>query len=147
MIGRLLHKCDFERTLAMAPCSRSAHFALHYLYARPSAPMKPARMVAAEKLYTGDAPVGTDSVDNLISGHWLSSVVPKRHARRSVTRNMLRRQVREAMQRHETRLRCGLWLVRLRQPFAVSAFSSADSRTLRLAAAQELDKLLVRACR
>jgi len=146
MIGRLLRKCDFERTLAMPPCSRSAHFAVHYLHARPSAPAEPARMDEAGKLYTSDAPVGTESVDNLISGHWLGSVVPKRHARRSVTRNMLRRQVREAMQRHEARLGCGLWLVRLRQPFAVSAFSSADSRALRLAAAQELDKLLVRVC-
>ncbi len=58
---------------------------------------------------------------------------------------MLRRQVRAAMQRHEGRLPPGLWLVRLRQPFAAAKFKSADSGALREAAAAELDRLLARA--
>ena len=36
MIGRLLRKSDFERVLAVPPCSRSPHFAVHYLCARPT---------------------------------------------------------------------------------------------------------------
>lgn len=87
----------------------------------------------------------TKSVDNLPSYHWLGCVVPKRHAPRSVTRNMLRRQVRAAMLHHEAGLRPGLWLVRLRQPFAASAYASADSKALRGAAAIEIDRLLTRA--
>jgi RNase P protein component len=86
MIGRLLHKSDFERVLAVPPCSRSAHFALHYLQARPGASRKP----AAAMLCTDDAPVSDRPVDNSPGGHWLGCVVPKRHAARSVTRNMLR---------------------------------------------------------
>ena len=78
-------------------------------------------------------------------GHWLGSVVPKRHARRAVTRNMLRRQVRAAMERHVARLRPGLWLVRLRLPFARTTFTAADSKALRTAAADELDRLFARA--
>jgi ribonuclease P protein component len=141
MIGRLLHKPDFERVLAVPPCSRSAHFAVHYLRARPAVSRQP----AVDMLYTGDAPNLTDPVDNLTSGLWLGNVIPKRHAARSVTRNMLRRQVRAAMERHASGLRPGLWLVRLRQPFPKTAYVSADSAALRSAAATELDHLFERA--
>jgi len=67
--------------------------------------------------------------------------VPKRHARRSVTRSMLKRQMRAAAQRHEGGLAQGLWLVRLRQGFPVAQFPSADSDALRAAACTELDRL------
>jgi ribonuclease P protein component len=145
MIGRLMLKHDFGRMLAVPPCSHSAHFALHYLQARPSTPLKFVRKPEAGKLCTGDAPIGAVSVDNHPLGHWLGTVVPKRHARRSVTRNMLRRQVRAAMLRHENHLRHGLWLVRLRQPFATGTYASADSPALRHETASELDRLLARA--
>jgi len=141
MIGRLLHKSDLERVLAVPPCSRSAHFAVHYLQARPGTPGK----LAGAMLCTDDSPVSDRSVDNLPDGHWLGSVIPKRHAARSVTRNMLRRQVRAAMERHVQGLRPGLWLVRLRQPFARKAFVSADSAALRSVASAELDRLFARA--
>ena len=140
MIGRLLHKSDFERLLAVPPCSRSAHFAVHYLQARPGTPGKP----AAAKLCTDAAPVPDDTVDNFPEAYWLGSVVPKRHARLAVTRNMLRRQVRAALERNAGRLRPGLWLVRLRQPFARSTFVSGDSLALRAAASTELDRLFAR---
>jgi ribonuclease P protein component len=78
---------------------------------------------------------------------WWGCVIPKRHARRAVSRNMLRRQIRAAVQRHEVELDPGLWLVRLRQPFATKTFVSADSPALRRAAATELDQLLMRAGR
>lgn len=68
--------------------------------------------------------------------------MPKRHARRSVTRSLLKRQVRGAFQRAENHLPAGLWLVRLRQPFAVKQFPSAASGALSLAARRELDELL-----
>jgi ribonuclease P protein component len=142
MIGRLLRKPDFERVLAVPPCSRSAHFAVHYLHARPSVPSRPGSHI----LSTGDALNLTRPVDNLPSAHWLGNVVPKRHAPRSVTRNMLRRQVRAAMERRVARLQPGLWLVRLRQPFPKAAFASADSAALRMAAAAELDRLFERVC-
>jgi ribonuclease P protein component len=141
MIGRLLRKSDFERVLAVPPCSRSAHFAVHYLHARPSVKAKP----KVDTLSTGDAPNLTDPVDNLPSAHWLGNVIPKRHAARSVTRSMLRRQVRAAMEKHLSQLRPGLWLVRLRQPFDKTAFVSADSAAQRSAAAAELDRLFERA--
>ena len=86
-------------------------------------------------------------VDDLPEGHWLGAVIPKRHARRSVTRSLLKRQIRSAVQRHAGRLPPGLWLVRLRAPFAVQQFPSAASEALRRAAHDELDLLLDRAGR
>jgi ribonuclease P protein component len=71
-------------------------------------------------------------------------VVPKRHARRAVTRSLLKRQVRGAFERHETGLPQGLWLVRLRQAFAVAEFPSARSTALQVAARTELDQLFTR---
>jgi len=141
MIGRLLHKSDFERLLAVPPSLRSAHFAVHYLYARPNTLGSAGR----RELCTSDAPDGMQSVDNFPSGWWLGTIMPKRHVPRAVTRNMLRRQVRAAMQRHRLRLQQGLWLVRLRQPFSRSGFVSADSAALRRVAADELDRLFQRA--
>lgn len=69
-------------------------------------------------------------------------VVPKRHARRAVTRNLLRRVARAALQRHAGALAPGLWVVRLRSPFDVQAFRSAASGALRTAMQCELDALL-----
>jgi ribonuclease P protein component len=141
MIGRLLHKSDFERVLAVPPCSRSAHFAVHYLQACPGTPSQ----AGVDTLSTDHAPNSQEAVDNPPSMQWLGQVIPKRHAPRSVTRNMLRRQVRAAMERHAPRLRPGLWLVRMRQPFPKAGFVSADSAALRQAAAVELDRLFQRA--
>jgi len=71
-------------------------------------------------------------------------VIPKRHARRAVTRNLLRRQIRAAVGRREAQLAHGLWLVRLRAPFDARQFRSAGSRALEVAARAELEGLLAR---
>ena len=71
--------------------------------------------------------------------------MPKRHARSAVTRSLLKRQVRSAFERHATGQAAGLWLVRLRQPFAKADFVSARSEALAAAARGELDGLLLQA--
>ena len=77
-------------------------------------------------------------------GLWLGSVVPKRHAKRSVTRNLLKRQIRAAVGRHAAEMPQGLWVVRLRAPFDKQQFPSAASAALRRAAREELDAMLAR---
>ena len=79
-----------------------------------------------------------------MTGCWLGCVVPKRHAKRAVTRNLLKRQVRSAFQGLGARLPAGLWLVRLRAPFPKQEFISARSPLLAAAARAELDSLLAR---
>lgn len=74
--------------------------------------------------------------------HRLGVVVPKRHARRSVTRTLLKRQMRAAVERHAAMLPAGWWVLRLKAPFDRSVFSSAASDSLRASSRQELDRLL-----
>jgi len=76
---------------------------------------------------------------------WLGTVVPKRHAKRSVTRTLLKRQIRSAVTGRVDALAHGLWVVRLRAPFDRAQFVSAASDKLRRAAREELDQLLVSA--
>ena len=73
---------------------------------------------------------------------WVGAVVPKRHARRAVTRSLIKRQIYAAAERHRHRMAPGLWIVRLRSPFDRAEFKSAASRALLQRARAELDDLL-----
>ena len=86
-------------------------------------------------------------MDESAADLWLGCVVPKRHARRAVTRNLVKRQVRAVFQELAGTMPGGSWLVRLRQPFAVAQFPSAASPALRLAVREELQELLARCAR
>lgn len=147
MIGRIVASVDFERVLGTPACARSTHFAVHHLAGRPTPPARPKRATAG-KLSTGQAPEADTSVDDSpgpAQGLWLGAVVPKRHARRSVTRTLLKRQIRLRMTAHHGVLAPGLWVVRLRAPFDRAAFPSAASLALGRAAGAELDAVFGRA--
>ena len=76
---------------------------------------------------------------------WLGTVVPKRHAKRAVTRNLLKRQMRAVVQHAAAGLPPGLWVLRLKAPFDKQQFPSAASAPLRALARSELCTLLQRA--
>jgi ribonuclease P protein component len=78
-------------------------------------------------------------------GHWLGLVVPKKHARRSVTRTLLKRQMRTLMQAQAGSLPAGLWVLRLKAPFDRKLYPSAASGPLHDLARSELVLLLQRA--
>ena len=145
MVGRLVHTADFQRVLAAPLRSRSAHFAVHYVNSSPAGSAKRRPAPAQSELSTGGAPDFPQPVDDSPAGHWLGTVVPKRLAKRSVTRNLLKRQMRNAMLAHAAALPAGLWVLRLRSPFAREQFVSAASQALRQAAGAELGQLLTRA--
>ena len=153
MIGRLLRSADFERVLRTRSRASSTHFAVHHLPDSPSRPHKPVMATPPEasdsELSTGDAPSLIVPVDefplNAQFDIWLGAVVPKRHARRSVTRTLLKRQIRAVVTERANALLGGLWVVRLRAPFDKAVFPSAASNALRLCARDELDGLLVAA--
>ena len=86
-------------------------------------------------------------MDNFGLAYQLGVVVPKRHARRAVTRSVLKRLLRSSFARHRAALAPGAWLLRLRSPFAPPAFVSADSALLRSTARDEVEALLLRAAR
>jgi ribonuclease P protein component len=149
MLGRLQRPADFESVLATPIKARSAHFAAHHLASRPQQLRRPAEGERATKLSTDDPDRCPQAVDDRLviapSDWWFGVVVPKRHARKATTRNLLRRQMKGAMARHHAQLAHGMWLVRLRAPFDPKHFKSAGSAALRGAARAELDGLLMRA--
>ncbi len=71
--------------------------------------------------------------------------MPKRHAKRSVTRNLLKRQMRTVMAAQAGSLAPGLWVLRLKAPFDRKQFLSPASQPLRDRARDELVLLLQRA--
>lgn len=142
MVARLVHSTDFERLRATRAWARSEHFAVHHLPTRPFERRASDDRPAPDNLSTGADDKSDRSVDKSPDERWLGCVLPKRLARRAVTRNLLRRQIRAAMARHEGELAPGLWVVRLRAPFARTDYPSAASQALRLAVRGELDALL-----
>jgi ribonuclease P protein component len=144
--------------------ARSSHFAVHHVAASPSTPVrrlpKAVLSTATSELSTAPTPDIHSSVDDIPDtaalrpplasipvspqGVWLGTVVPKRHAKRSVTRNLLKRQIRAAFDGRDADLAAGLWVVRLRAPFDRKLFPSASSEALRAAARAELSQLMAR---
>jgi len=153
-IGRIVRSADFERVLGSPSRVRSNHFAVHHIAACPSRPAKPVKAMArvlstdSVELLTGGAQIIPMPVDDLVvdeqpAAAWLGAIVPKRHAKRAVTRSLLKRQIRAAFD-DLPGLPAGLWVVRLRTPFDRKLFPSASSEALRMAAHDELSALVGR---
>lgn len=164
MLASLLSPDDFKRLLATRPRGRSAHFVLHHLSALPS--HRSARFSGSSEgsLSTDSSQKSDVSVDkspgnprpglspgpeaperDLKGRLWLGCVVPKRLARRAVTRNLIKRQMREAVRLRQQSMHPGLWLIRLRESFAAPSFPSAASKALRKAARDEIEQMLCNA--
>ena len=151
MIGRIVRPADFERVLSTPQRCRSTHFAVHHVGSGPAAArpavtaagFSPAFPDLSPELSTGLVGAAPSAVDE--SGHWLGLVVPKRFAKRAVTRNLIKRQIRAAAARHELQLPPGMWVVRLRAPVDRRIFTSPASDALRDSARHELALLFQRA--
>jgi len=147
-LARLVKTADFERVLGARRRAATVHFAVHHLAARPTRSGQAGAEPSATKLSTisvpaGDLPVDDSSlVGSSLAEIWVGAVVPKRHARRAVTRSLIKRQIYAAAERHRGRLGPGLWIVRLRSPFDRTHFVSAASQALRDDARRELESLL-----
>ena len=158
-----LKAADFQRALGSRPVSRTAHFVLHALprlepQGRPGsdAAAPTATHLPSELSTTGTVAEGglVDDPVDIASGAGLKAwrlglVLPKKQARRSVTRSLIRHQAREALKRHAPAVRAqgrygedvDGWVVRLRAPFDRQQFPSAASTALQALVRQELDEL------
>lgn len=142
----------FQAVLGTRPCSRSAHFMLHYRAVdKLSTALTAPRAVAVDDVEapgsgsaSADAPspaaVPSD-MGSSVRVH-LGLVVPKRHAKRAVTRNLVRREARAQMTRCADRLPPGDWVLRLRAPFDRQTFSSAASAALLSVVREEMTRLI-----
>ena len=150
-VMRMRHSVDFERVLARPAVVANRHFALHCLDSEPCARFNRRSDPPKTILSTVDDPPGNVSVYKvsltglhaLASGCiWLGIVVPKRYARRAVTRTLLKRQIRCGVERHMDCFPNGMWVIRLRAPFDRPRYVAAAPEPLRATLRREVDQLL-----
>ena len=141
-MARLRVSVDFERVLRSASRARTPHFAVHHVHASALPVENASSGPAAAELSTDATLPGASPVDESPLKRF-GVVVPKRHARRAVTRTLLKRQIYAASDRHAAALDAGTWVVRLRAPFDKATFPSAASQALRLVARDELETLFL----
>ena len=133
--------------MAGGTVSRTAHFALHRLVLEAGG--------SATAGQPGAAPPGPGSLPSTqgpqalfaVQDVWLGAMVPKRWARRAVTRNAIKRQIYTVGATFEARLPRAAHVVRLRAAFDRKQFISATSDQLKLAVRAELLQLFGHAAR
>ena len=174
---RLKTRPQFQAAMAGGTVSRTAHFALHRLVlgadgtatggsavvaSGPGTPEVSAPMAALAAGRAGvpvpavsaPAPTGPGASPQALfalSGVWLGAMVPKRWARRAVTRNTIKRQIYTVGATFEERLAQvapqSAHVVRLRSTFDRKQFVSATSDQLKQAVRAELLQLFGHAAR
>ena len=112
--------------------ARTAHFALHRASLSQDLPTPQAS--SAPKLVLFD-----------VQGVWLAAMVPKRWAKRAVTRNTIRRQIYSVSAEFELALCDAAHVIRLRSSFDRTRFPSATSEKLKSTVKQELQQLFAAA--
>ncbi|CAN7635155.1 ribonuclease P protein component [Acidovorax sp. LjRoot129] len=151
---RLKTRPQFQAAMAGGTISRTAHFVLHRLV-----------LDAESNVATADPPAsvaptgpgslppvqGPQALFAVQSGVWLGAMVPKRWARRAVTRNTIKRQIYTVGSTFEARLEQvapqSAHVVRLRSAFDRKQFVSATSDQLKQAVRTELLQLFGHATR
>ncbi|OUM01458.1 ribonuclease P protein component [Variovorax sp. JS1663] len=121
---RLQTRAQFQAVLAGATVARTTHFALHR---------------CALDAQSGEVLLFATQ------GLWVGAMVPKRWARRAVTRNAIKRQIYRMSADAAASLPQAAHVVRLRAAFDRKEFQSATSDRLKAAVRAELQLLLERA--
>ena len=146
VIRALTEASDFTQVLNAPPRARTAHFAVHHLPRHQTTRKVRVKSPGEADLSTAATPELSLPVDQQpLTGLWLGMVVPKRNAKRAVTRTLLKRRIRAAIDSAAATLPAGLWVVRLRTPFARTEFISATSERLSGIVAAELSTLMAAA--
>ncbi|PJI95436.1 ribonuclease P protein component [Acidovorax sp. 69] len=138
--------------MAGGTVSRTAHFALHRLVLDADGSTV---AIQATGVPVTVAPTGPGSLPSTqgpqalfaVQGVWLGAMVPKRWARRAVTRNAIKRQIYTVGATFEARLPQAAHVVRLRTAFDRKQFVSATSDQLKQAVRAELLQLFGYAAR
>ncbi len=145
---RLKTRPQFQAALSGGTVSRTPHFALHRLNLPESQPLADTQVPQAAHSGASSAPNSAPSTALFQSQEvWLGAMVPKRWARRAVTRNAIKRQIYAISAAFEVRLPCAAHVVRLRSEFDRKQFISATSPMLKQAVRLELEQLFERAAR
>jgi ribonuclease P protein component len=136
-VFRLQSRSHFQAVLAGRKLVSSFHFVVHGLDLNGPASQTP--------LGENTAPDARKPAF-VHSDVWLGAMVPKRWARRAVTRNAIKRQIYTVANEFAPYLPRAALLVRLRAGFDRSHFTSASSSLLKAAVRAELLPLFDRLC-
>ncbi|WP_311223287.1 MULTISPECIES: ribonuclease P protein component [unclassified Acidovorax] len=150
---RLKTRPQFQAAMAGGTVSRTAHFALHRLGLEGGGSTVANSTAASPS--TGPGPLPTAQgpqalfgvVGGQLQGPWMGAMVPKRWARRAVTRNAIKRQIHAVAATFEAQLPVAAHVVRLRSTFDRKQFLSATSDELKRAVRAELLQLFTYAVR
>ena len=123
---RLKTRAQFQSVLAGGTVARTVHFALH------RTGLDAQQLPLSKPLFAVQEP-------------WVGALIPKRWAKRAVTRNAIKRQIYAVSQDVEAQLSPAAHVVRLRSAFDRAKFPSASSDALKLAVRTELQQLFARA--
>ena len=143
---RLKTRAQFQATMSAGTIARTPHFALHRMVLTP----QPSAEQVAATASTGpgsEDPQALFDVGAQRAQAWIGAMVPKRWARRAVTRHAIKRQILAVASEHEVGLACASHVVRLRSAFDRQQFASATSTALKQAVRAELQQLFADALR
>jgi ribonuclease P protein component len=156
-VQRLKSRVQFEAVMAAGrTTSRTEHFALHTASLetpKPAAPAKPNVLPSGPSTEqpatagrssvqpSGPRTEGSAALFRVRTEPWLGVIVPKRWAKRAVTRNAIKRQIYTVSQDFEAQLPVAAHVVRLRAGFDRKVFLSATSDALKKAVRLELQQL------
>jgi ribonuclease P protein component len=129
-VQRLKTRPQFQAVLSGKTLARTTHFALH----------------CADLVLETPAGMGPQAPLFSHACVWLGAMVPKRWAKRAVTRNAIKRQIYTVSAQFEPHLDVAAHVVRLRAGFDRKQFLSASSEVLKAAVRAELLSLFERAC-
>ena len=132
---RLKTRSQFQAVLAGGTVARTAHFALHRADLH-------ATFVERTSTESSNSPEMTLFPMQVV---WMGALVPKRWAKRAVTRNTIKRQIYSVSSNFESAFEKAAHLVRLRTTFDRKQFTSASSDLLKATVRGELQQLFSRA--
>ena len=143
---RLKTRPQFQAAMAGGTVSRTAHFALHRLVLDANSAAAAVNPIASSG---PDSLPSVQGAQALFAVHdvWLGAMVPKRWAKRAVTRNTIKRQIYAVGASFEARLPQAAHVVRLRTAFDRKQFASASSDQLKQAVRAELLQLFGQAAK
>jgi ribonuclease P protein component len=129
-VQRLKTRPQFQAVLAGAIVAKTTHFVLHRNALNARAAQVPTGKLA-------DAPVLFPVQDM-----WIGAMVPKRWAKRAVTRNAIKRQIYIVSADFSHQYPQAAFVVRLRRDFSRTEFISASSEKLRQSVRAEVQVLM-----
>ena len=141
-LQRLKTRAQFQAVLAGATVARSEHFALHrkLLTVRAPASAPPSGPSIEAAGFVTSVASSSETARDQASGSvdmfrgadlWLGAMVPKRWAKRAVTRNAIKRQIYSVSRDFSPLRQPSAFVVRLRRDFSRKEYLSASSDRLK----------------